>query len=140
MNKLSEQILENYQFVAPPVSINFYDTDRVTFMQKNSARMKAYPTPQEASVWLEIKRRKIPGIKTQECLFGRYIADFCHRKKRLVFEIDGSQHYYFGFSNDAIRDAFLHRKNYHVTRFTNFEVETNIKHVVDIIEDSVRGA
>jgi len=57
-------------------------------------------------------RRQVP--------IGNYIADFLCKERRLVVEIDGSQHQDQG-TNDQRRTEYLKRKGYRV-RFWNNEV------------------
>ena len=119
----------------PPAELS-----RVEFMNNNAHMMRAAPTPQEAAVMDEIKRRGIRGIKNQEQLFGRFIGDFCHRATKSVFEIDGRQHRHSedGLSTDAKREFFLLSKGYTVNHYTNDLVDTDVGAVVDSIVATIK--
>jgi len=98
-------------------------------------QMRQNMTDQEAELWSRIK--DISGLKAQEPLFGRYIGDFCHRKTKSVFEVDGRHHKYHGLSIDCKRDAYLNNRGYTVTRFTNSDVEKNLDGVVFTIRETI---
>jgi very-short-patch-repair endonuclease len=75
----------------------------------------------EALLWLELKRSKLGGYKfTRQFPIGPYFADFCCRRKRLVVEIDGSQHADSAY--DRRRDELMRSRNYSVLRFWNTDV------------------
>jgi very-short-patch-repair endonuclease len=71
-------------------------------------------------------RRQVP--------IGPYIADFCCFRAKLIVEVDGNQH---GFDANAARDAvrtqFLESQGFQVLRFSNRDVMTSIKVVLDTI-------
>lgn len=69
---------------------------------------------------------------------GPYIVDFICREKRLVIEIDGSQH--AENSSDAARDRWLVEHRYRVLRFWNNEVLENIEGVWDTIFTAASAA
>ena len=64
--------------------------------------------------------------------------DFYCPKKKLAIELDGGQHY----DNDAIlydqqRTAFLNENGITVLRFTNDDVDKNLKEVVAVIKRAI---
>lgn len=84
----------------------------------------------EALLWLELKHSKLGGYKfTRQLPIGRYLADFCCRKQRLVVEIDGSQH--ADSTYDRRRDEFMRTHGYSVLRFWNTDV---LKHRASVCE------
>jgi very-short-patch-repair endonuclease len=72
------------------------------------------------------------GLKfvRQEAI-GPYFVDFVCREKRLIVEVDGSQH--ATDKRDAIRDQWLTDHRYRVLRFWNNEVMENIEGVWETI-------
>jgi very-short-patch-repair endonuclease len=60
-------------------------------------------------------------------------VDFCCIDKKLIIELDGSQHLESA-EYDAQRTAFLSRQGYRVIRFWNHEVLTGTEDVLDRIE------
>lgn len=65
---------------------------------------------------------------------GGYILDFYCKDKKLIVELDGEIHN--NKSNqeyDSVRDKFFTQLDYKVLRFSNDEVEDNIKKVIEKI-------
>lgn len=74
--------------------------------------------PAEAVLWNEIKGRKLGGYKfVRQFPVGPYFADFLCRERKLVVEVDGSQH--ADSSYDENRNAFMRSQGYSVIRFWN---------------------
>jgi len=66
--------------------------------------------------------------------FGGFILDFFCATKKLVVEVDGSQHFSDdGAAQDAKRTAFLEANGVRVLRFTNVEILTEIDSVGEVI-------
>lgn len=67
---------------------------------------------------------------------GGYILDFyCHPRK-LIIELDGEIHNTKENKEyDGVRDKFFTELGYKVLRFSNFEVESNVKGVVEKIKN-----
>jgi very-short-patch-repair endonuclease len=63
---------------------------------------------------------------------GQYIVDFVCLEKRLIVEVDGSQHNEQQ-SYDASRTGWLESQGYRVLRFWNNEVLSEMDSVVDAI-------
>ncbi|MCO5145227.1 MAG: DUF559 domain-containing protein [Aquamicrobium sp.] len=74
--------------------------------------------PAEALLWNELKGRKLGGYKfVRQFPIGPYFADFLCRERKLVSELDGSQH--AGSLYDENRNAFMRAQGYSVLRFWN---------------------
>lgn len=72
----------------------------------------------EAALWLELRDRRLHGYKfNRELPVGRYFADFACRRKRLIVELDGSQH--AGSEHDVVRDTWLNAHGWSVLRFSS---------------------
>ena len=77
---------------------------------------------------------KLKGVSfRRQHAIGKYIVDFCSIKKKLIIELDGSQHLEQE-EYDAERTTFLESKGYHVLRFWNHEVMKDIQGVIRTIE------
>jgi len=98
-------------------------------------------TPQEVMLWSRLRGDRMPGTKwRRQYSVGPFIADFYLPEKRIVIEIDGSQHYQDGAPEyDARRSKFLQEYGCKVLRFTNTDINTNIGGVVDMIWLAVVG-
>ena len=92
----------------------------------------------EALLWLELKRSKLGGYKfTRQFPIGPYFADFCCRTKRLVVEIDGSQHADSAY--DRRRDDHFRALGYCTLRFWNHDVLKRRAAVCDTILAALDG-
>ncbi|MFI0849607.1 endonuclease domain-containing protein [Mesorhizobium sp. IMUNJ 23232] len=75
----------------------------------------------EGLLWQDLKGRRLAGHQfVRQHPIGSYFADFCCRKKKLVIELDGSQH--ADSSYDRRRDEFMRAKGYSVLRFWSHDV------------------
>jgi len=86
----------------------------------------------EARLWNELKDRKLGGFKfVRQFPIGPFFADFTCRERKLVIEIDGSQH--VDRASDRSRDAFMQQEGYSVLRFWNTDVFSNMGPVCETI-------
>jgi very-short-patch-repair endonuclease len=91
-------------------------------------------TPQEVLLWSRLRREQLGFKFRRQHSIGGYIADFYCPSKKLVIEIDGSQH--FEKENkeyDKIRSYYFKGLNIKVLRFTNAEINTNMSGVIQKI-------
>ena len=50
-------------------------------------------TPAEAKLWAVLRNYQLDGVGfRRQHAIGRYIVDFCAPRRKLVIELDGSQH------------------------------------------------
>ncbi len=90
-------------------------------------------TPAEAKLWAYLRAHRADGVGfRRQHAIGPYITDFCAPSRKLVIEIDGSQHL-DQEEYDAERTAFLESKGYHVLRFWNGQVMNDIEGVLGVI-------
>jgi len=68
---------------------------------------------------------------------GNYIVDFCSPRRKLIIELDGSQHLEQE-EYDEERSAFLKSKGYKVLCFWNNDVLSNIDSVLTVIWDTLK--
>ncbi|WP_246685870.1 DUF559 domain-containing protein [Mesorhizobium sp. B2-4-6] len=86
----------------------------------------------EAILWTELKGKKLGGYKfVRQMPIGPYFADFACRSKKLIIELDGSQH--AESSYDRRRDEFMRGEGFSVLRFWNVDVLKNSKSVCETI-------
>ena len=95
-------------------------------------------TESEKVLWNAL-RNNIQGYRfRRQHAIGQYIADFVCLPARLVIEVDGGYHQSPEQQEmDNIRTNYLKEKGFHVVRFSNEEVSTNIKGVIQIIKDEL---
>lgn len=97
------------------------------------------PTPAEIKLWAYLRAHRFTDVHfRRQHAIGPYITDFCAPRKKLVIELDGSQHL-DQEEYDAERTAFLESKGYRVLRFWNKDVLRDINGVIGVIlEELIR--
>ena len=88
-------------------------------------------TEPERKLWSLLWANQL-GVKIRRQVpVGRYIVDFLCQEKKLIFELDGSQHYEVeGRNLDKIRDEYLRTFGYTVLRIDYLEM---LKHPDEIL-------
>jgi very-short-patch-repair endonuclease len=93
--------------------------------------MRHEPTDAEAAMWRLLRDRRLSTFKfRRQVPFKNYILDFVCFEKRLVIEIDGSQH--AESQRDAVRDAALSAEGFAVERYWNNDV---LQQSASVLED-----
>ena len=88
---------------------------------------------QERHLWFDFLKSLPQTVKRQK-VFGSYIVDFYIASKKLVIELDGSQHYENAEKNyDEHRDSYLKDLGLTVLRYANSDVDKNFGGVCEDI-------
>ena len=99
--------------------------------------MRHEPTEAEDRLWRELRAHRFDGVHfRRQHPMGRYIADFCAPRQKLIIEVDGGQHL-AQQDYDNERSAFLASKGYRVLRFWNDAVFKNMEGVIVCILDAL---
>jgi very-short-patch-repair endonuclease len=95
------------------------------------------PTPAEVKLWARLCAHRMADahFRNQHAI-GNYIVDFCAPRRKLIIELDGSQHLQQD-AYDTERTEFLKSKGYKVLRFWNDDVLNNIDSVLNTISDTL---
>jgi len=103
----------------------------------NAKQLHRNLTPAESKLWTRLRAHRMGDVhfRNQHAI-GNYIVDFCAPRKKLIIELDGSQHLE-QVEYDVERTAFLESKGYKVLRFWNNEVMNNIDLVLNVIWDAL---
>ena len=107
-------------------------------LKQPSRRLRGNMTGAERHLWAKVRMKQLKGYQFyRQKPIGDYIVDFFCPRAKLVIEVDGSQHSSDEMTKyDRIRDEYLSSLGLRVLRFTNTDVLTHIKRVVEsIIED-----
>ena len=92
----------------------------------------------EGKLWNELKDRKLGGYKfVRQYPIAPYYADFACREKRLVVELDGSQHADSAY--DRARDHSMQDAGYSVLRFWSHEAWSHTAAVCETILAALEG-
>ena len=106
--------------------------------------MRKVLTPAELKLWNELRAHRLMGLgfRRQFPIAG-YIVDFACPEKKLVVEVDGSQHAAGGAAaGDETRTARLEQDGWTVLRFWNDDVIRDIDNVCQhiVIAAGIGGA
>ncbi|MDY3781097.1 MAG: endonuclease domain-containing protein [Candidatus Faecousia sp.] len=94
-----------------------------------SRSLRKNMTKEERHLWYDFLK-EFPVMVHRQKVIGSYIVDFYIAEKKLVIELDGSQHYSEeGKAYDAERDAFLNAQGLTVLRYANSDVNTQFEAV-----------
>ena len=86
-------------------------------------------TPAEHKLWSMIRNDQLGVNFRRQHAIGMYIPDFVCIEKKLIIELDGSQHLEQG-EYDQQRTKCLESQGYKVIRFWNNDVVKNIEGVI----------
>jgi very-short-patch-repair endonuclease len=94
-------------------------------------------TPAERKLWSVLRAHRAGDVhfRNQHAI-GNYVVDFCAPSRKLVIELDGSQHLEQG-DYDRQRTEFLRARGYRVLRFWNGDVEKDVDGVMQVILDAL---
>lgn len=106
---------------------------------KLSRGLRHDQTPWEKKLWSRLRGAKFYGLKfKRQVVIGNYIVDFSCFERKLIVELDGSQHAEdIARRNDRQRSDFLENKGYRILRFWNNEVQNNFEAVLETIRLAV---
>ncbi len=91
----------------------------------------------ERRLWHHLRSGQLDGLKfRRQHPIPPYIADFCCVEKRLIIELDGSQH---NESIDATRTRSLESQGWTILRFWDSDALLNTEAVLEAIWNATRG-
>ena len=107
---------------------------------KRSRQLRREPTEAESRLWSYLRLKNLDGarFRRQHTIEG-FIVDFCCIKKRLIVEVDGSQHA-DNVAYDDERTRILERQGFRVLRFWNGDVMQSIDGVLETIFQALSGS
>jgi very-short-patch-repair endonuclease len=102
-------------------------------------RLRKRTTDAEQKLWFFLRRRALDGCRfRRQAPIGRYFVDFICHERRLIVEVDGSQHAERQ-AYDAARTQWLEAQGYKVLRFWNNDVLQNTDSVREQIYSALRA-
>jgi very-short-patch-repair endonuclease len=94
-------------------------------------KMRREPTDAETKMWRLLRDRRLTQFKfRRQVPFQNFILDFVCLEKRLVVEIDGSQH--ADSERDTAREAVLLAEGFRIARYWNNDV---LQRPTSVLED-----
>jgi len=105
---------------------------------KRAKELRRDMTPVEIKLLTRLRAHRMANVHFRpQHAIGNYIADFCAPRKKLIIELDGSQHLEQD-EYDLERTAFFESKGYRVLRFWNNDVMNNFDAVLNVIWDVLK--
>ena len=102
-------------------------------MKERARVLRQAMTDAKNRMWYFLRNRRLGGYKfVRQYVIDNYIADFVCRDKKLIIEVDGSQHME-NAEYDKRRTNYLAANGYRVMRFWNNEVLNNSQGVLEAI-------
>ena len=100
-----------------------------------SRKLRRDQTPWEKKIWMYLKGRNFLGLKfKRQVVIGNYIYDFVCFEKKLIIELDGSQHKMQKIEmKDADKEDYAKNLQYRILRYNNSDVDANIEAVLESI-------
>mgnify|MGYP001465364122 CR=1 FL=1 len=99
-----------------------------------AGELRKEPTPTERKLWAYLRGDNLQGVNfRRQHALGNYIVDFVSIKRKLVIELDGSQHLEQE-EYDTERTKFLQSMGYTVIRFWNHQIMNEMDNVIKAIE------
>lgn len=92
-------------------------------------------TPEERLLWKRLERNQLGFAFRRQEPMRPYIVDFVCFEKKLIVEVDGSQH--AGSEEDKSRDDYFEQRGFKTLRFWNWDVKTNMKGVLETIRQAL---
>jgi very-short-patch-repair endonuclease len=93
--------------------------------------MRREPTDAETKMWRLLRDRRLTHFKfRRQVPFQNFILDFVCFEKRLIIEIDGSQH--ADSERDTAREAVLLAEGFRIARYWNNDV---LQRYTSVLED-----
>jgi very-short-patch-repair endonuclease len=102
--------------------------------------LRKEPTPAEQKLWAHLRGNKLNGVNfRRQHAIGNNVTDFCSPRRKLIIELDGSQHIEQE-EYDQERTNYLESQGYKVLRFWNNQVINDIDGVIKAITFAVASS
>jgi very-short-patch-repair endonuclease len=111
------------------------EAEKVDTRVPRARRLRRDMTDAERKLWWHLRRLPIDHSHfRRQATIGPYFADFACHERRLVIEVDGSQHNQpENVIRDTERSIYLQSQGYRILRFWNNDVLKNIDGVMEAI-------
>ncbi|MFC3862077.1 endonuclease domain-containing protein [Deinococcus antarcticus] len=100
-------------------------------------KLRREMTPEEVMLWQNLRGKRMGVSFRRQEPMGRYVADFVCYERKLVIELDGSQHLHR--AEDRERDADMLEHGFLTLRFWNNDVRTNLSGVLERIQTTLES-
>jgi len=98
-----------------------------------AGELRKQTTPAEKKLWAYLRLLRADGIHfRRQYAIGSFITDFCAPRRKLIIELDGSQHLEQE-EYDEGRTKYLESQGYQVLRFWNNQILGDVEGVIRAI-------
>src|SRR3970040_2998167 len=95
-----------------------------------AGELRKQTTPAEKKLWAYLRLMREDGIHfRRQYAIGSFITDFCAPRRKLIIELDGSQHLEQE-ENGKERTIYFKSQGYQVIRFWNNQILRDIESVI----------
>ena len=102
-----------------------------------AGELRKEQTPAEAKLWSYLRSNKLQGVSfRRQHAIGNYIPDFVSIKRKIIIELDGSQHLE-QVDYDIERTRYFESSGYKVIRFWNNQVINDIEAVTRALQNAL---
>lgn len=99
----------------------------------NAKKLRKTMTKEERHMWYDCLKQ-LPLTVHRQKILGDYIVDFYIASRKIVIELDGSQHYEAEYQEkDKQRDAYLESIGCQVLRYSNADINQRFQGVCEDI-------
>jgi very-short-patch-repair endonuclease len=103
-------------------------------LRERRKELRKRSTEEENILWNKLRGNKLGFKFKRQHSVGGYILDFYCHEKRLIIEIDGTQHK-TNVEYDRVRDQYFKELDYMTLRFLNPEIRNNLEVVLNEIKN-----
>lgn len=101
-------------------------------------KLRSKSTEEEIILWTQLKNNQLNYKFRRQSSFNKYIVDFYCPSKKLVIEIDGSQHLRDNLNYDNERTKYLGSLGLKVLRIWNNDIRYNLAGVLEEIRHNLK--
>lgn len=107
-------------------------------MLERAKELRREMTPAEKILWKHLKANRLNGLhfRRQQVVHGYFPDFYCHQNE-LIVEVDGDIHD-FQKEYDAEREEYLKSIGFRIIRFTNDEIQKDLKGVLQRIVEACK--
>ena len=104
-------------------------------LRKKARQLRANMTHEEVKLWLQLKHFNARSLHfRRQAPVDGYVLDFVEFSRKLIIEVDGSQHNEEAAAKrDTLRDEHFAKAGFKIVRFWNFEINYAMDGVIDKI-------
>ena len=109
------------------------------YIKNFAKKLRKEQTQPELIMWNILRQRRFFNLKfRRQVPFGEYIADFACYEKRIIIELDGSQHLEeTNLLKDRIRTEYFENIKFKVLRFYNSDILNHLESVLTFLYEEL---